>query len=404
MNAIGTARYLMSWAAMAFLVVAAISKFSDIRAFQSSLHTWSAVPTVLHPAIAVIIPSLELILGMTWICGFHVKKVRWLATALVAGFTAGYALHWLLLKRPECECVSLLASYFSMLEEGRWVIPRNTIVMAFLIAGTDSRQATESAIESPRQTRISRTSGFTLVEMLLVIALIGILISLALPSLGRLRDLTKRSITLSNLRTHMVAASTYTIDFKDLMPYATSPVARYSVLRCRSKGVAVRARYFDMMNRWNIALADGYYDGNLSSKIFVSPLNRFAQGRVDAVVLGTDYWYSCSFLASPEFFDEASRLFPSTQFRAVRLSEVVFPHYKIVFADNAAPISIGNDDYGTLNSAFSDGHVASACSDSDLVHYSGDGLESRVSHGGHFPGSLYPLLHTSQGVRGRDVK
>jgi prepilin-type N-terminal cleavage/methylation domain-containing protein len=395
---------MMSWAAMAFLVVAAISKFSDIRAFQSSLHTWSAVPTVLHPAIAVIIPSLELILGMTWICGFHVKKVRWFATALVAGFTVGYALHWLLLQRPECECVSLLASYFSMLEEGKWVIPRNAIVMAFLLAGKDSRQITESTIGSPRQTRISRASGFTLVETLLVIALMGILISLALPSLGRLRDLSKRSMTLSNLRTHMVAASTYTVDFKDLMPYVTSPVARYSVVRCLSKGIAVRVRYFDAMNRWNVALADGYYDGNLSSKIFVSPLNQFAQARVDAVVLGTDYWYSCSFLASPEYYDEVTRLLPPAQFRAVRISEVIFPQYKVAFADDAATIDDNRDNYVTRFSAFIDGHAESATSESALVHYSGDGLESRVSHGGHFPGSSYPLLHTSKGVRGRDVR
>jgi prepilin-type N-terminal cleavage/methylation domain-containing protein len=307
--------------------------------------------------------------------------------------------------------MGLLGEYYSVIEEGPMVIARNVLLIMMLAVGKNPRSSlgpkalSESVANTSQETsRQFGAAGFTLIETMLVIALIGILASLVISSLGGVREFAKRASSLSNLRTHAVAATAYAGDFKDLMPYATSPTARWSVLRCPSKNIAIKVQYFEMMNRWNVAVADGYYGGSLSSKIFISPLNRFAPPGGSGVVLGTDYWYSCAFLASPEFYNESSRMNLPGQLRAVKISEIVFPQYKTVFTDDTSSIVTQIDEEGSQLVAFADGHAARGSTDEDLFYQGGDGIGSRETHGGHFPGSTYPLLHTRDGVRGRDVK
>ena len=60
--------------------------------------------------------------------------------------------------------------------------------------------------------------AFTLIELLVVIAIIAILASLLLPVLGRVKEAGRTSVCLNNLRQLGIAASTYTLDNKGLLP------------------------------------------------------------------------------------------------------------------------------------------------------------------------------------------
>lgn len=73
------------------------------------------------------------------------------------------------------------------------------------------------------------SGGFTLVELLVVVAILALLISLLLPALGRARDVAITVRCASNLRQIGVAAGTYTTDNNSYMlPGNADPNARLS--------------------------------------------------------------------------------------------------------------------------------------------------------------------------------
>jgi prepilin-type N-terminal cleavage/methylation domain-containing protein len=63
-----------------------------------------------------------------------------------------------------------------------------------------------------------RTKGFTLVELLVVVAIIAVLASLLLPSLGRARELARQSTCMANLKSTSSAIETYKADNKSRPP------------------------------------------------------------------------------------------------------------------------------------------------------------------------------------------
>jgi prepilin-type N-terminal cleavage/methylation domain-containing protein len=67
-------------------------------------------------------------------------------------------------------------------------------------------------------------TGFTLVEMLVVIAIIAILAALLLPSLSAAKDRGKRAACISNMRQLGIAIQNYAEDHEDRAPYGpTAP-------------------------------------------------------------------------------------------------------------------------------------------------------------------------------------
>jgi prepilin-type N-terminal cleavage/methylation domain-containing protein len=76
---------------------------------------------------------------------------------------------------------------------------------------------------SPRKTfDLSRRSGFTLVELLVVIGIIAILVGLLLPTLGRAREAANRTKCLSNLKTMYQLLKIYEVTYQGASPLGTT--------------------------------------------------------------------------------------------------------------------------------------------------------------------------------------
>lgn len=64
-----------------------------------------------------------------------------------------------------------------------------------------------------------RCRGFTLIEVLVVVAIIALLVAILLPSLASAREQARRSICASNLHTQHVAMRSYAQDYNGYLPW-----------------------------------------------------------------------------------------------------------------------------------------------------------------------------------------
>ena len=65
---------------------------------------------------------------------------------------------------------------------------------------------------------IKKFYGFTIIELLVVVSIIGLLLSLLIPAVGKARDSALTTQSLANLRNMAVACGSYGADWSDRQP------------------------------------------------------------------------------------------------------------------------------------------------------------------------------------------
>lgn len=248
--------------------------------------------------------------------------------------------------------------------------------------------------------------GFTLLELLLVIGLIGVLTALLLPSLGMTRDKAMRTRAMSDLSQHAAVMNMYTGDWGGQFPFFAIPGASQTVIR--TERYTESFSYFSSHSFWPVALVDRYYPGNaIEDDIFQSPYAR----QSDWSVWGA-YAYSCSMIAAPAYWDQSTREEGISQLRPNRVSSVRFPGGKALLSfdpwrwswpSRQALTREGVGERRTLIATVSGGVIQTRVGELGETVPSGDERDPTLGHVDHLIGWFPSGMHTLRGVEGRDL-
>jgi prepilin-type N-terminal cleavage/methylation domain-containing protein/prepilin-type processing-associated H-X9-DG protein len=131
--------------------------------------------------------------------------------------------------------------------------------------------------------------GFTLVELLVVISIIGLLLSILTPSLVRVRATAKRLVCAHNLRQINLALNVYLSGNDHIYPCANDPVSTKPV-------------YWLWMGRGWRSVIEPYLGDNIdvnNPSVLLCPEDRTDPAKYES----TSYAYSMAFYHSPEQID-----------------------------------------------------------------------------------------------------
>lgn len=241
---------------------------------------------------------------------------------------------------------------------------------------------------------MSRRGGYTLVESILSIALVGLLVALVFPTFGKVRVHARDLASVSNLRTHAQSLNVYAIDWDDSFIHFTRPGADATILD--SCGERALYRYFMNTPMWYRPIASEYY-GSCEAESLYMP-HRIDEAR-EINQSPWDYFLTAAAIAAPGYWHLETRT-SRAQWGTQRLSAVRFPSDKAAFtAGENSPGQISHPG-GRVGMSMIDGSGGwfPAHQLAEPIH-TGDGMfhEQWVFVTGHYG------IHTPDGVFGRDL-
>ncbi len=378
--------------------IAGLIKLSDLAGFLNDLGTWSLIPTAWVLSIGLALPAIEVFLAVLWFGKLWRTGAAVATLGLLCLLTGVFAWHLWHGFYPTCGCFGALDRAKENRDSASMIVVRNTLMITMLLLSLAIPIWGRCAlVRRERSVVAGHPAGFTLIETLIVIVLVGLLVALLSPSLGTVRGLARERQSLANLRSHVQVFATYLVDWKDTYPFFThpDPAVTWTIVRNPSRDAAIPMPFFGAHVSWNVALADGYYNGDHTASHFRSPESR-------SPLSLASYWYPCAFIASPEYWNPRTRTGPGQRV-ATRADQVLFPSSKAILIDEFGMFKVGNRAVPeSIRSGFVDGRAAVARQRdwSREAYPGGDGPWWGAMHGTAQP----PFMHTLDGVRGRDVK
>jgi type II secretory pathway pseudopilin PulG len=317
--------------------------------------------------------------------------------ALLGTFSIAYSIEAFTGDPPDCACFGLLLRRLDFQNKAAWVLGRNAALAVPPVLVVWSRRRRTSSVPALRGST-SGAGGFTLVEALVVIAIVATIVAILLPALGHARRSGRVAVTLNNLGQHASIFLLYSNDFGEQFPYFTRPEPGPSTKLVDPSGQVRYTNYFGARYAWKIALSASYYNSADTRVGFASPF------QAEAPRPTWDYLYPCVFLTDPAYWRAETRMYPPAQFRSTRQSDVLYPSAKVLVSDES---------YWETTLYLKSPFAAGGCVDGNAQRVAahriprpyvlGEGTDSpETSPYGYHAGSNDVFMHTIGGASARD--
>jgi prepilin-type N-terminal cleavage/methylation domain-containing protein len=270
-----------------------------------------------------------------------------------------------------------------------------------------TRPTPRPAAAPERRAPIRRAPAFTLVELLVTLALIGVLLALMFPALVAVRRQAQIIRSHAHLRQVFIATHAYTESNRDTFPRFEALGGSWDYIRHRS--LVIPNTYFGAHQLLWMALVapddPGFHAmaAHLTYAERTSPEYEAYEDLRFTRFYSSRFWMSPTLVADPSVFDEPISRWTSIDspalLRGVRSFEITHPSRKGLFVDLPLMFSLldpsRSESPPPIIAVFADGSAATYAYDKEFEN-------KNVVHvrGGQIP--YLPVLSTRHGVRGVD--
>ncbi|HRJ48986.1 MAG: prepilin-type N-terminal cleavage/methylation domain-containing protein [Phycisphaeraceae bacterium] len=393
----------------ALLCLAGIGKLLDAAAAIDDFAAFPVMPMPawLVPPLVVAVSVMEVIAGAVWFDPRRRLLAELAMIVLLGAFIAVLAVQLTSSNPPRCGCFGLLQRYLAFQADADSAIGRSACMLAVVSLAAWSRMPSRNPQTTSHGVPHSRRA-FTLVEVLAVIALVGVLLALLVPALSHARAAAKATITASRLRQNGSIFLIYAGDHRGYWPCPIDPRGEVYQFSVPEIDFVHRSRtYFSISSYyWTLALASSYYGGKAFDPVWCAAEAPIPHRWV--------FEYPCVYIARPEYWAPTTRE-GKNQYGGTRVDEVRYPTKKTLLASTwhvyrrsilcHNPVThISRCDMGPapIPAVMPDGSFhTTRYSDVLPGYHNGDG--ERTDGFTHFM-DYPPTGHTIHGVHGRDIQ